>query len=321
MPPKVVVTDHGFSNLDIEAEILNEVDAEIEVLQAESSDEIIAAADDAEALLNQYAELPSKVFDELDDLEVVGRYGIGVDNVDVEAATRNDVLVVNVPSYCVDDVSTHAMSLLLACARKIPSLDTSVKNGVWDWEQAVPMHRLAGKTLGFVAFGKIARRVSEKASGFEFEQITYDPYVSEADLADTPVSKVSFDELLDLADLISIHAPLTDETESLFDHEAFSSMNDDAILVNTARGPIVDERALYEALSNNEIGAAGLDVLNEEPPEDSPLLELDSVIITPHVAWYSEESKTELRQNVARDVRRVLRGERPTAVVNTDLVE
>lgn len=319
MPMKVVVTDHDFSNLDIESKIFDEVEAEIQVLQTESSDEIIEAANDADALLNQFTRLPAEVFEALDDLQVVGRYGIGVDNVDVAAATRNDVMVVNVPSYCVDEVSTHSMSLLLACARKVPFYDSYVVKGTWDWEHGAPIHRLAGKTLGFVAFGKIARSVSEKASGFGFDQIVYDPYISAADVEDTSVTKVTFDELLDRADLISIHAPLTDETESLFNQEAFSSMKDDAILVNTARGPIVDEQALYEALSNDEIGAAGLDVLNEEPPEDSPLMELDSVVITPHVAWYSEESKIELRQNVARDIRRVLRGEKPTAIVNTDL--
>lgn len=319
MPPKVVVTDHGFSDLDIESEVLDEIDAELEVLQAGSSDEIIAGAKDADALLNQYAQLPAEIFEALDGLQVVGRYGIGVDNVDVEAATQNNVKVVNVPSYCIDEVSTHTMSLLLACIRKIPFFDSQVKCGDWDWEQGIPLRRSKGKTLGFVAYGKIARKVSEKATGFGFDQIVYDPYISEKDIKDDPVTKVTFEELLDRADLISIHAPLTDETEALFDKEVFAAMKDDAILVNTARGSIVDEQALYEALSNNEIGAAGLDVLNEEPPENSPLLELDSVIITPHVAWYSEESKIELRRSVTQDIVRVLRGDKPTALVNTDL--
>lgn len=312
----VVVTDSNFPDLSIERRELATV-ADVVRADATTPEEVAeAAADaDADALLVQYAEITDAVFREIDDLRVIGRYGIGVDNVDVESATEFGVTVVNVPSYCEDEVAEHALALLLACERRVVQYDAAVKDGRWDWKLGRPIHRLRGLTLGLAGFGKIPRRLVEKTAGLGFEYVAYDPYVDAESMAELGVEKVDFEGLVAGADAISIHVPLTDETEGLFDADAFAAM-DDAVVVNTSRGGIVDEDALGEALTSGAVRAAGLDVLSEEPPEDSPLLDRDEVVLTPHVAWYSEDSVAELRRTVARDVARVLRGENPDNPVN-----
>ncbi|TYL39186.1 C-terminal binding protein [Natronococcus pandeyae] len=317
MTDTILVTDFDFPDLDIERRVVDERDAELVSAQAETADEVIEAAReaDADALLAQYAPIDEHVLDEL-DVQAVGRYGIGVDTVDLDAATDNGVVVVNVPDYCEDEVATHTIALLFACVRKTSLYDRAIDDGTWDWTIGAPIHRLPGKTLGFAAFGKIPQRIAKRLSGFEFELVAYDPYQSEDELAEYGVEKVSFDGLLERADIVSTHAPLTEETRELFDAEAFAAMDDDAILLNTARGEVVDTDALATALENDELAAAGLDVLPTEPPEDSPLVGRDDVVLTPHVAWYSEESYVDLHETVTRDVLRVLNGDRPENPVN-----
>ena len=316
MPPTVVITDSTYPDADLEREVLEAIDAEVITADAQSPEAVIESARGADALLNQETELTRAVFEALDDLQAVARYGVGVDNIDVEAATDHGVSVLNVPSYCEDEVATHALSLLLALVRNVPSYDQQVKNGGWDWTSGRPINRLTGKTLGFVAFGSIPRQLAEKAAGFDLEYIAYDPYQSRSELADAGVEKVDFEELLERADVVSIHAPLTDETHHLFDESAIGRLEDDALLINVARGPVVDEEALATALRNGELGGAGLDVMPTEPPESSPLFDLDNAVLTPHVAWYSEESIVDLRTKAARALVKVLQGERPPSTVN-----
>lgn len=290
----------------------------IETTEARAPDEVIDATGDADALIvDASTQVTAEVLGEL-DLAVVGRSGIGFDNIDVAAAEEEGTAVVNVPDYCIDEVSTHALSLALACLRRLETYHHGVAGGAWDWTLGRPIGRLAGSTVGLVAFGAIGRRLASKLRGFDVSVLAYDPYVPGYRMTDFGVEKVGFEELLSRSSIVSIHAPLTDETRGMFDAEAFDAMREDAILVNTARGPIVEERALVEALRSGAIDSAGLDVREEEPPGDSPLHGREDVLLTPHVAWYSEDSRTELGHTVAADVDRVLRGEEPQNPVDPD---
>ena len=269
-------------------------------------------------MLNSYAALPEDVIVRLKCCKIIARTGIGVDTVDLEAASKQGIFVTNVPSYCEDEVSDHTLALVLACTRKVAHFSQTVKDGQWDWKQGKPILRLRGLTLGLVAFGKIARKVAKKAQAFGFNVVASDPFAPAAAFAQSGVERVEFGALLSRADVVSIHAPLVPETTHLFDDKVFSQMKRTAFLVNTSRGPIVDEQALYRALSGGQIAGAGLDVMEVEPsPSDHPLLQLDNVVLTPHVAFYSEDSLVDLRTQAAQEVARVLKGQRPLAVVNT----
>lgn len=316
---KVVITDANFPDLSIEREMAADANIELEIAQAETPSEVIESARDADGLLTQYVEIPREVFKEIPDLQVIGRYGIGVDSVDISAATEMGVRVLNVPAYCVDEVSSHAMALILACARKVPQFDSAVETGTWDWTLGKPIHRTAGSTLGLVGFGKIAKAVTKKATGMGLECLVYDPFVTEEEISEGGGQKVEFETLLLESDFLSVHVPLTDQTESLFDERAFERMKESAYIINTARGSVIDTEALSRALDDEEIAGAGLDVLPKEPPEQTELLERNDVILTPHVAWYSEESLIELRRTITEDVLRVLSGEKPHNLVNPDV--
>lgn len=318
---RIVVTDHHHPNLNIERETLVEEDgpAELTEAQAETAADVIDAADGADALLNTYAPITADVFDALDSLEVVGRYGVGVDNVDVKAASEHGVRVVNVPDYCTDEVPEHALAMILACERGIGLYDRQVRDGGWDWKAGAPLYRLRGRTLGVAGMGAIPRNLVEKTRNLGFDYVAYDPYVPQAEMPEE-VEKVDFEGFLERSDVVSIHTPLTEETENLFDAAAFERMRESATLVNTSRGPVVDTDALVEALEADELRAVGLDVLPTEPPEDPTLLDRDDVVLSPHVAWYSEESIVEQRRSLASDIRAVLRGEEPENQVNRDAV-
>jgi D-3-phosphoglycerate dehydrogenase len=313
---RVVVTDYNFEDLGIERDVFESIGAEVVGADADGEQELVEAVEGADALLNQYAPVGPAVLDAAPDLRAVGRYGIGVDTVDLDAATEREVWVVNVPSYCEDEVSTHALSLLLACERRVARFDSAIDGGEWDWKLGRPIFRQRGRTLGLAGFGKIPQHLAEKAAALGMEVIAQDPYVASEEMADHGVEKVEFDALLERADAISVHTPLTDETRGLFDREAFEAMDEESVIVNTARGAVIDTDALADALDAGEIRAAGLDVLPEEPPEESPLVGRDDVVLTPHVGWYSEESIVELRRTVAEDVARVLEGEEPENPVN-----
>jgi D-3-phosphoglycerate dehydrogenase len=322
MAHKIAVSQADFPGTDIEEEVFAEAGVDdVVVGSAETEEELIDLADGADGLVVQYAEVTESVLDALPDLRIVSRYGIGVDNVDVGAASDRNVAVSNVPSYCEEEVATHALSLLCTLARKTAQYDKAVKSGTWDWKIGRPIESLTGKTVGFAAFGKIPRTFVELTEGLDFEYVTYDPYLDEEDVADDPVDLVDFETLLSESDIISIHAPLVDETHHMFDEEAFERMDSSAFLLNTARGPIVDEDALYDALRADEIAGAGLDVMEEEPTHDSPLFERDDVVVTPHVAWYSESSSGKLRRRAAENVTKYLQGDSPHGFVNSGDVE
>jgi D-3-phosphoglycerate dehydrogenase len=324
---RVVLSDPKTIDVETGREALTQggpdadVGVELDVVSAppRTPGAVLDALGDADgSIINAATPVAREVLERAEGLRVVGRAGINVDNVDVAAAAENGVRVLNVPDYAVEEVSTHALALLLACVRKLHVYDSQVKAGAWSWEDGRPLHRLRGETVGLLAFGEIARRFATKLAGFGLDVAAYDPYVSSEAMAEFGVEKVGFEELLETSDVLSVHAPLTDETEGLLDAEAFAAMPDDVVLINTARGGVIDVGALEDAFSKGSIGAAGLDVFDPEPPEDSPLLDREDVLLTPHTAWYSEESRRELSRSVATDVRRVLNGEEPDSPVDPE---
>ena len=321
---KVVVTDYEFSSLERERRILEEVGAELIPAQCKDEDDLIKVAKDADGLLNLYfGPISEKVLKSLRKCKVVSRYGIGVDTIDIEAATRYGIIVTNVPSYCIDEVSDHTMGLILACARKIVLLDKAVKDGIWDFKLSKPVFRIRGKTLGLIGFGKIGKMAAEKAKVLGFNILFYDPYISSDVAKEYPAKSVEIDTLLRESDFVSLHLPLNEKTTHFLDEEKFKSMKKSAFLINVSRGEVVNTDSLYKALKEGWIAGAALDVIEGIPPleKNNPLLELENVIITSHAAWYSEESIAQLQESAAKEVARVLKGEWPLSVVNPELKE
>ena len=259
-----------------------------------------------------YAKLPRELLQELTHCKAIGRFGLGVDNIDIKAAAELGMTVTYVPDYCMHEVSDHAMALLLALARKIPLSNKLVQAGRWEMPAVVPIHRLAGRALGLVGFGNIPRALAPKIKALGLRVIVHDPFVSQAVFADAGVEPMSFEGLLAVSDFVSIHAPLTPATRGLFNADVFRKMKKGAMLINTARGPLVDEAALIDFLDAGHLGGAALDVVEAEPLlPDSQLLGRDNVILTPHTAFYSVEALDELQTKCASDVACVLSGEAP----------
>ena len=314
----IAVTDSPFPSLDPAKAALARVDPELRMAQSASAEDILAVARDADAILVTYAKLPGELLRQLTRCRAIGRFGLGVDNIDIPAAAALGISVNYVPDYCMQEVSDHAMALLLATARKVPLSDKLVQSGRWEVPPIVPIHRLSGRVLGLVGFGNIPRALAPKARAFGLRVVTHDPYVSPDVLSAAAVDGVSFDRLLEMSDFVSIHAPLMPTTRGLFNADVFHKMKKGAVLINTARGPLVDEAALIAALDTGQLGGAALDVVTTEPlTKDSKLLGRDNVILTPHTAFYSVEALNELQTKCATDVARVLSGEPPVYPVKT----
>jgi D-3-phosphoglycerate dehydrogenase / 2-oxoglutarate reductase len=310
--PLIAVTDSVFPSLDPAIAALKRVDPELRMAKSAAADDILAVARDADAVLVTYAKLPGDLLRQLTRCKAIGRFGLGVDNIDVPAATECGITVTYVPDYCMREVSDHAMALLLALARKVVFSNNLVQSGRWEMPAVVPIRRLEGQVLGLVGFGNIPRQLAPKAQAFGLRVIVHDPYVAPDVLAKARVEGVSFDDLLGRADFVSIHAPLLPATRGLFNAAAFAKMKRGACLINTARGPLVDEPALIAALDSGYLGAAALDVVATEPlAKDSALLGRANVILTPHTGFYSVEALEELQTKCASDVARVLCGEEP----------
>ena len=310
--PIIAVTDSPFPSLDPVKAALAKLDPELRMAKSSAADDIVAVAHDADAVIVCYAQITAAVIGGLNRCKVIGRTGLGVDNIDVPAAAARGIAVTYVPDYCLAEVSDHAMALVLALARKVTFANTLVQSGRWELPPIVPLRRLEGQVLGLVGFGNIPRAVAPKAKAFGLTVITHDPYVSKDVLASAGVEGVSFDDLLARSDFISVHAPLLPATRGLINAAAFAKMKKGALIVNTARGPLIDEAALIAALDCGHLGGAALDVVATEPlAKDSPLLGRDNVILTPHTAFYSVEALVELQTKAASDVARVLAGEKP----------
>jgi len=313
----VAVADSVFPNLDTARELLGSIGADLQLASQATPEAILKVAVPADALLVTYAKITADMIQQMRRCRIISRFGIGVDNVDLEAATAAGIVVTKVPDYCIDEVSDHAMALLLALVRKIPASNAQVHAGRWEMKAVVPIHRLKGRILGLVGFGRIPRLLAPKAKAFGLRVIVHDPLVQADVIAREHVDQVDFDELLAQSDYVSIHTPLLPETRNLFNGDAFGRMKPGSYLINTARGPIVDEQALARALDAGQLAGAALDVMPHEPPAGSPLLGRDNVIITPHTSFYSEESLLELQRKAAQEVADVLTGKPAKNPVNS----
>ena len=321
MPQLLVgVSDSVFPNLDPAREALAKIGAELRLATGSTPESILAVARDADALLVTYAKITAEMIRQMKRCRIISRFGIGVDNVDLAAATAAGIVVTKVPDYCIDEVSDHTLALLLALVRKIPFANARAHAGRWEMPAVVPIHRLRGTVLGLLGFGRIPQLVAPKAKAFGLRVITYDPYIPAEVLSRAGVEGVGFDELLSKSDYISIHTPLMPETHSLFNAGLFRRMKPTAYLINTARGPIIDEQALADALDAGHLAGAALDVLPQEPPSGSPLFGRDNVILTPHMSFYSVESLVDLQTKASEEVVRVLSGQPPRNPVNPDVL-
>jgi len=305
------VTDSVFPSLDPAKAALARLNPSYRMAKSVNADDVVAVAKDADAVLVTYAKLTREVLTQFTRCKAIGRFGLGVDNIDLVAAKEKGMAVNYVPDYCIREVSDHAMALLLALIRKIPLSNKLVQSGRWEMPAVVPIRRIEGTALGLVGFGHIPRLVAPKAQAFGIRVIACDPYAKPEVFKTAGVESVDFDTLLQSSDYVSVHAPLLAATRGMMNAAAFAKMKKGAYIVNTARGPLIDEPALVAALDSGQIGGAGLDVVASEPlAKDSPLLGRDNVIISPHTAFYSIEALNELQTKCATDVARVLSGEK-----------
>lgn len=314
---RVLITDTAWPSVEIERRILAEVGAELIVAETGAEEELIRLAPPADAILTNWKPVTPAVLDAAPRCQVVSRYGVGLDNIAVDHATRLGILVTNVPDFCLEEVSDHAMALLLACARSVVTYARDTRAGKWDLKAGFPLPRLRGQTLGLVGYGNIARALVPKALGFGLKLIAYTPHLTPDALAPFGTATNDLDFLLRESDYVSVHVPLTPQTRGLIGEHALRQMKPTAYLINTSRGAILDAQALYRALTEGWIAGAGLDVLTQEPPApDHPLLSLDNVIVTPHAAFYSEAAIEELEIKAATNVVQILQGALPTHIVN-----
>ena len=319
---KVLVTDYVWPSTEPEREVLSSIGATI--IEAPDQDEstLIELASDVDAIMTCFAQVTANVVKAAKNCMVISRYGVGVDNIAVSTATEQGIPVTYVPDYCVDEVSDHVMALLLAWNRQIVFYDKVAKMGEWSGSVSpVPLRRLRGKNLGVIGLGRIGLAVAGKAQALGINVLGYDPYTSGNTAAMENISIISLEDLLEQADYISVHTPLNDNTRGLIGKNELARMKPTCYLVNCARGPIVDEMALYQALLSGSIAGAGLDVMEDtEPGADNPLFELANVIVTPHVAFLSNESVNELEVRTAQATKNVLLGQMPEFLVNPEVL-
>lgn len=312
----VAVSDTRHDSYAIEQSILSTIDAEVQFCNCVTEDDIIAQCADADAIFLDLAPFTAKVAAALPKCKVVNRYGVGFENVDIDACTKAGIQVTNVPDYCMEDVSDHALALMMACLRHVAMRDRKIRQGAWNLQ--APAFRLKGKTLGVIGAGRIARSLIQKVSGFGFQEVVaYDPYLSAETLAEIGVRKVELEELLATSDFISLHLHVNAETRGIINETTLALMKPTAILINVSRGPLVDDEALLKALAEKRILAAGLDTHCHEPlGADSPYCGLDNVILTDHTAYSTAEGVEELKTKSAQNVVDVLTGKKPVYPIN-----
>ena len=316
MTAKVVLTDYVWDSLDVERRTLEGL-AMLVPLQTKTPDQFLPEAEDCDALLNTYAgPITADVMARMPRCRIIARYGIGVDTIDLAAATEAGIIVTNNPTYCIEEVAEHTMALLLAAARKVAFYERLVRGGRWELPPGKPLYRLVGQTLGLVGFGNIARAVAIRAAAFGLRIVYSDPFVR-AGQFDAPGDKRELAELLAEADFVSLHPPLNADTRGMMNDDAFAQMRPRAVLINCSRGPVVDTTALVRALDAGRLASCALDTTDPEPlPDPHPLRGRENVIITPHAAWYSEQAMVGLQAGAPNEVRRVLTGQWPVNVVN-----
>ena len=313
---RVIVTDYGFPNVDLERAIIESAGFAFETVRPNctTEDDIIRTCGHADALLVQWAPVSRRVLEALPNVRCIVRYGVGVNNFDLDAARDLGVVAANVPDFCIEEVANHALAMILSLCRRIPQDHHQILEGGWGVNPFRPIYALTELTLGLVSFGKIARNLARKAADLGFSTIAYDPLAHDAVFAEYQTRRVEFGELIEQSDVVSLHCPLLPETTHLMNREVFARMKPGAILINTSRGPVVHEEALIEALKRGALGGAGLDVFEEEPlPSGSPLRTFPNVILTSHAASVSEKAVELLQRKAAEAARDFLQGKVPVS--------
>lgn len=312
---KAIITDCDHKDIDTEKEVFENAGIPLELKQCRSEDELIAQCQGAQALIVQYAHITKRVMDNLPEVKMLVRYGVGVDTIDVPEATKHGIQVCNVPDYGMNEVADHAIALMMALTRKIVLMNDLTKHEKWDYIPCIPIHRASSQTVGVIGLGRIGRNFAVKAHALGYNVIGFDPYYKET--AETKFIKVmSFNDVIKESDIISIHIP-ADGNKNLFNKDIFKQMKNSAVILNVARGGIINEDDLYDALKNGDIGGAGIDCVTTEPMTvDNKLFELENYIATPHMAWYSEEAAHELNLKAAQEAVRFLKGEKVHYPIN-----
>ncbi len=315
-----IVDAQIFANYDcsIEKKVFDEAGIEFVIERCKNEEEIAERCADAEAILDIYTPMGPKSMDKLKNCKVLVRYGIGYDTFDVEAATQRGIKVCNIPHYCIPEVATHASALILATSRQLLNYTMTIRRGEWNAVKGLQMRRPSSQIVGLAGFGNIAREVAKRMQALEYQVVAYDPFLDNEMFKKAGVKRVELEELFKTADIISLHTPLTKETEHLVNKDTIAQMKDGVIIVNTARGPIVCQEDLLEALQSGKVAAAGLDVFETEPfkDKDHPFCRMDNVILSPHASFNSLEASAALSQQVAETAVAVLKGEVPYNVVN-----
>jgi D-3-phosphoglycerate dehydrogenase / 2-oxoglutarate reductase len=317
---KVVILNLGYADFEIEKRMLADIGVDVHIVENDctTEDQVITAAHEADGVLIREAPFTRKVVSALSNCRIISRYGVGVDHIDLEAAAERKIYVTNVPDYCTEEVSDHAIALILACLRKLTLRDRLIREGVFETDINDSIYRSSGKTLGLVGYGKIAQAVHRKWNGFlPREVLVFDPYLKGGLISRNNARPVDLNVLLAESDIISLHAPLAPETKHIISKETLELLKTHAIIVNTSRGGLIDESALVEALKSGKLMAAGLDVFENEPIDEThPLCSLDNVVLSGHVAWYSRDSISTLQKEATKEVIRVFSGEPPKNWVN-----
>lgn len=318
---KVVITDREYESIENEREVLSQLDVDLQDYQYKDKENILRVAKDADALIIQYAKMPRDLIEELDNCKIIARYATGFDGIDLDACTEKGIYVCNVSDYCRDEVSTYALSLLLEMATRVGKHDQWTHDGNW-FGMPGKQHSLKNQVIGVISFGRIARAYIEKIKPLCNNIWVYDNHDNVEAIRAAGAEPKTLEEIYAGADYISLHCPLTPETHHMINKEVFKKMKNTAVVINVARGPVVSEEDLIWALENHEIAGAALDVMEQEPPKkDNPLFGFDNVLITPHTAWYSEESQAVLQRTPAEEIVRVFNGEVPLNVVNKEILK
>jgi D-3-phosphoglycerate dehydrogenase len=319
---RVVLIEHGYASIEVERRIIEEAGAELIDADKLPFSKALELCRDADAVLFRRIEVPAQMIRQFHKCKIIVRYGVGTDNVDVKAATEANIMVGHVALYCVDEVSSHAIALLLACARNIIGIHKRVEQGSWNVHRTEPIYRITGKIVGIVGLGNIGRAVARKLSGWDVTLLATDPFVEPERARALGIELVDFETLCRRSHFITLHCPLLPETRHLINAKSLQLMQSGTILINTARGGVIDSRALLAALDTGHIAAAGIDVFEEEPlPAASPLRTHPRIVVTDHAAWYSEESQQELQRIAAEELARVARGGLPTSLANPEVVQ
>lgn len=315
--PVVLITDYAWPSLDIERSVLEPAGVELVIAERGDESELAGLVADADAILSCWKPLTPNVLDLATRCQLISKFGTGIDNIAVEHATKLGIIIANVPDFCLDEVSDHALALLLACARRIVPLVLETRTGDWNPRHAHDLRRIRGRTLTVIGYGAIARTLIPKAKAFGMEIVVYTPRIEAGEIEPGVTATNDLLAALKVADYVTIHAPATDETRNLIDARALAAMKPTAWLINTSRGALIDEPALINALQTGQIAGAALDVLNREPPDaDNPLLSMANVLITPHAAFSSRDALEDLQRKATSRILELLRGELPANIVN-----